>query len=229
MWLELRAQGLRVGKQRVQRLMQRQELRGRGKKRFRVVTTDSKHSLPIAPNRLDRKFLVGVPDRVWAGDLTYIGTEEGWLCLAVVVEVFSRRIVGWSLRPDIQAEIVRKVLEMAWYRRRLTKGQELMFPRGRGSQYASDNFRRILDNFGIVPSMSRKGNCWDNACAETLFGSLKVARLAGRTFATRREARDEALEWIHWYNNTRMHSTPNYLSPAQFDENWHRAETAVGL
>lgn len=113
MWLELRAQGLRVGKQRVQRLMQRQELRGRGKKRFRVVTTDSKHSLPIAPNRLDRKFLVGVPDRVWVGDLTYIGTEEGWLCLAVVVEVFSRRIVGWSLRPEIKAEIVRKALEMA--------------------------------------------------------------------------------------------------------------------
>ena len=113
MWLELRAQGLRVGKQRVQRLMQRQELRGRGKQRFRVVTTDSKHSLPIAPNRLDRKFLAGVPDRVWAGDLTYIGTEEGWLCLAVVVEVFSRRIVGWSLRPEIKAEIVRKALEMA--------------------------------------------------------------------------------------------------------------------
>ena len=104
-----------------------------------------------------------------------------------------------------------------------------MFPGDRGSQYASDNFRRILDNFGIVPSMSRKGNCWDNACAETLFGSLKVERLAGRTFTTRHEARDEALEWIHWYNNTRMHSTPNYLSPAQFDENWHRAETAVGL
>ena len=228
-WRELRAQGLRVGKQRVQRLMQSQELRGRGKKRFRVVTTDSKHSLPIAPNRLDRKFLVGVPDRVWVGDITYIGTEEGWLYLAVVVDLFSRRIVGWSLRSEIKAEIVTKALEMAWYRRRLTKGQELMFHSDRGSQYASDDFRRLLNSFDIVASMSRKGNCWDNACAETLFGSLKVARLAGRTFTTRHEARDEALEWIHWYNNTRMHSTLNYLSPAQFEENWYRAEAAVRL
>ena len=104
-----------------------------------------------------------------------------------------------------------------------------MFHSDRGSQYASDDFRRMLNSFDIVASMSRKGNCWDNACAETLFGSLKVERLAGRTFTTRREARDEALEWIHWYNNTRMHSTLNYLSPAQFEENWYRAEAAARL
>jgi transposase InsO family protein len=227
-WRELRAQGIRVGKQRVQRLMQCQGLRARGKKRFRVVTTDSRHSLPIAPNRLDRQFLVSVPNRVWVGDITYIGTEEGWLYLAVVVDLFSRRIVGWSLRSEMHAEIVTKALEMAWYGRSPEQGQELMFHSDRGSQYASDEFRRMLSRFDIVPSMSRKGNCWDNACAETLFGSLKVERLAGRCFATRREAREEALEWIHWYNHRRMHSTLNYLSPAQFEKQWQSSEQRQG-
>lgn len=227
-WRELRAQGIRVGKQRVQRLMQCQGLRARGRKRFRPATTDSRHSMPIAPNRLDRQFLVNVPNRVWVGDITYIGTEEGWLYLAVVIDLFSRRIVGWSLRSEIRTEIVTKALEMAWYRRRPEPKEELMFHSDRGSQYASDEFRRTLSRFDIVPSMSRTGNCWDNACAETLFGSLKVERLAGRCFATRREAADEALEWIHWYNNRRMHSTLKYLSPVQFEKDWWNSELRHG-
>ena len=116
-WRHLKAQGVRVGKQRVQRLMQEQGLRARGRKRFRVTTTDSRHDLPIAPNRLDRQFQVNVPNRVWVGDITYIATEEEWLYLAVVVDLFSRRIVGWSLRSEMRAEIVTRALEMAWYRR----------------------------------------------------------------------------------------------------------------
>ena len=223
-WRELRDRGIRVGKQRVQQLMQRQGLRGRSRKRFRVVTTDSRHGLPIAPNRLDRQFQVSAPNRVWVGDITYIGTGEGWLYLAVVVDLFSRKIVGWSLRSDMRTEMVTKALEMAWYQRGPQRGQELMFHSDRGCQYASDEFRRLLSRFDIVPSMSRKGNCWDNACAETLFGSLKVERLAGRKFRTRREAQDEALEWIHWYNNRRMHSTLNYRSPVQFEKAWESSD-----
>jgi putative transposase len=216
-WRQLRAQGVRVGKQRVQRLMQQQGLRGRGRKRFRVCTTDSRHDLPIAPNRLDRQFRVNMRNQVWVGDITYIATQEGWLYLAVVVDLFSRRIVGWSFRSEMRAQLVTRALEMAWYRRAPERGQELMFHSDRGSQYASEEFRRMLERFGIEASMSRKGNCWDNACAETVFGSLKVERLAGQRFTTRREAQDEALAWIRWYNQTRMHSTLGYVSPAQFE------------
>lgn len=227
-WRHLKAQGVRVGKQRVQRVMQDQGLHGRGRKRFRVTTTDSRHNLPIAPNLLDRQFQVEAPNQVWVGDITYIATREGWLYLAVVVDLFSRRIVGWSLRSEMRTEIVTCALEMAWYRRSPEPGRQLMFHSDRGSQYASDDFRRMLAGFGMVASMSRTGNCWDNACAETVFGSLKVERLAGQQFATRREARDEALAWIHWYNQTRMHSTLGYVSPMQFETSTSDAEKRSG-
>jgi putative transposase len=217
-WRELRSRGVHVGKLRVQRLMQRNGIRARGKRRFRITTTDSRHGLPIAPNLLDRNFTVAAPNQVWVGDVTYIPTEEGWLFLAVVIDLFSRRIVGWSLGEQITSEIVIDALRMAWFLRCPDRKTGLIFHSDRGSQYASYEFAKVLKECGITPSMSRKGNCWDNACSETLFGSLKVERLHGQHFETRRQGKDEALDWLLWYNQTRLHSTLHYVSPMQFEK-----------
>jgi putative transposase len=216
-WRQLRAEGVRVGKLRVQQLMQRQGMRARGKRRFRI-TTDSRHSLPIAPNLLNRNFTVAAPNRVWAGDMTYIQTEEGWLFLAVVLDLFSRRIVGWSLREDMRSELVVDALRMAWLQRSPDRKTELIFHSDRGSQYASSDFNQVLNECSIQPSMSRKGDCWDNACSETLFASLKVERLHGQRFETIRQAKDETLDWLLWYNRIRLHSTLKYVSPMQFEQ-----------
>jgi putative transposase len=226
-WRQLRAQGIRVGKLRVQRLMQKHGIQARGKRRFRVATTDSRHNLPVAPNVLDRKFLVAAPNQAWVGDVTYIASAEGWLFLAVVIDLFSRKVVGWSMRPDMQRKLVIDALEMAWFQRNPGQKTELIFHSDRGSQYASDDFRGVLQEHGITPSMSRQGNCWDNACSETLFGSLKVERLHGQRFATLREAQDEVLAWLLWYNRTRMHSTLNYVSPVQFEQDWLEATVTI--
>ena len=222
-WRELRKRGLRAGKQRVQRLMQKHGIRARGRRRFRVATTDSRHRLPVAPNRLDRNFAPARPDTAWSGDITYIATDEGWLFLAVVIDLFSRRVVGWSLQPHMQRSLVIDALDMAWQQRRPPKG-ELLFHSDRGSQYASEDFTRLLEEHGITASMSRKGNCWDNACSETLFGSLKVEWLHGMRFATIREAKDAVLEWLLWYNRNRMHSTLDYFSPTEYEQRWSELE-----
>jgi len=226
-WRELRAQGIRVGKRRVQRLMQRHGIRARGKRRFRIATTDSRHGLPIAPNLLERNFTVEAPNQVWVGDITYIATDEGWLFLAVVLDLFSRRIVGWSMRRDMTSAIILDALRMAWFQRSPDREADLIFHSDRGSQYASDEFNRLLRECGITPSMSRKGNCWDNACSETLFGSLKVERLHGQHFETIRQAKDETLDWLLWYNRTRLHSTLDYVSPIEFERAWDRRTTAI--
>ena len=227
-WRQLRAEGVRVGKLRVQQLMQQHGIRARGKRRFRI-TTDSRHSLPIAPNLLNRNFTVAAPNRVWAGDMTYIQTEEGWLFLAVVLDLFSRRIVGWSLREDMRSELVVDALRMAWFQRSPDRRADLIFHSDRGSQYASSDFNQVLKECSIQPSMSRKGDCWDNACSETLFASLKVERLHGTRFQTIRQAKDETLDWLLWYNRTRLHSTLKYVSPTQFEQQWQdRTEAIAG-
>ena len=226
-WRQLRAQGIGVGKQRVQRLMRKHGIQARGKRRFRVATTDSKHNFSIAPNVLDRKFTAAAPNQAWVGDLTYIATEEGWLFLAVVIDLFSRKVVGWSMRPDMQRNLVIDALEMAWFKRNPGKKAGLIFHSDRGSQYASEDFGDVLKEHGITPSMSRKGNCWDNACSETLFGSLKVERLHGQRFESIRAAKDETIAWLLWYNRTRMHSTLNYVSPMQFEQNWTDATVKI--
>lgn len=223
-WRELRNNGVRVGKQRLQTLMRQHGIRAKGKKRFKV-TTDSNHDLLIAPNLLDRQFTVGEPDTVWVGDITYIPTDEGWLYLAVVIDLFSRQVVGWSMRSDMTGDLVIDALRMAWFKRHPDKESGLIFHSDRGSQYASKDFRGVLKDHGIAASMSRRGNCWDNACSETLFGSLKVERLHGQRFISRRHAKDETLAWLFWYNQSRLHSTLNYVSPMQFDQHW-RADQA---
>ena len=217
-WRQLRAQGIRVGKLRVQRLMQQYGIRARGQRRFRVTTTDSQHNLPIAPNLVNRNFTVTAPNQVWVGDITYVPTDEGWLFLAVVIDLFSRRVVGWSLRADLRRELVIDALQMAWFQRCRGSKTGLMFHSDRGSQYASYEFSEVLKKRWITASMSRKGNCWDNAPSETLFASLKVERLYGKRFETRRQAKDETLDWLRWYNQTRLHSTLNYVSPMQFEQ-----------
>jgi putative transposase len=226
-WRQLRAQGIRVGKQRVQQLMQQHGIRARGKRRFHVMTTDSRHNLPIAPNLLNRNFTPAAPNQAWAGDITYIATEEGWLFLAVVIDLFSRRVVGWSMQPDMRRNLVIDALEMAWFHRRPDRNNKLIFHSDRGSQYASEDFRKVLKEYAITQSMSGKGNCWDNACSETLFGSLKVERLHGQRFETIRQAKDETVAWLLWYNQTRMHSTLGYVSPIQFEQQWHRTTLAI--
>ena len=155
-----------------------------------------------------------------AGDITYIATDEGWLFLAVVIDLFSRQVVGWTLRQDMTRDIVIDALRMAWFKRHPSKQAGLIFHSDRGSQYASHDFREVLKEYGITSSMSRRGNCWDNACSETLFGSLKVERLHGQRFETRRHAMDETIAWLLWYNSTRLHSTLAYVSPMQFEPNW---------
>lgn len=220
-WKELLARGVRVGKARVQGLMKAHGIKARGKRKF-VVTTDSRHSLPIAENLLARDFSPAEPDQVWSGDITYIATDEGWLYLAAVIDLFSRQVVGWSMRPHMQAGLVTDALRMAWFRRQPSAG--LIFHSDRGSQYCSAVFQDALSSYGMRSSMSRKGNCWDNAPTESLWGSLKVGRLYGRRFATRREAMDEIIDWLMFYNRRRLHSTLGYISPMKFEENWHAGQ-----
>jgi transposase InsO family protein len=216
-WHQLKANGFKVGKYRVQRLMQANGIRARGKRKY-VVTTDSKHNLPIAKNLLQRNFTPVAPNAVWTGDITYIRTDEGWLYLAAVIDLHSRAIVGWSMQAHMETSLVDDALRMAWFRRRPQPG--LIFHSDRGSQYCSYVFQQTLESFGMQSSMSRKGNCWDNAPTESLWGSLKVGRLYGRKFATRREAMDEVIDWMMFYNHSRLHSTLGYISPRQFEKNW---------
>ena len=221
MWKELLARGMRVGKERVRRLMQRHGIRARGKRKF-VVTTDSKHDLPIAANLLARNFTPEAPDRTWSSDITYIATDEGWLYLAAVIDLFSRQVVGWSMQAHMQTSLVSDALRMAWFRRRPAPG--LIFHSDRGAQYCNHGFQKALTGYELKSSMSRKGDCWDNAPTESLWGRLKVGRLYGRRFATRREAMDEVVDWPTFYNHRRLHSTLGYVSPMTFEQRWFAAQ-----
>ena len=218
---ELLARGIRVGKDRVRKLMQRHGIKARGKRKF-VVTTDSKHNLPIAPNLVQRNFTPTLPDTVWTSDITYIATDEGWLYLTAVIDLFSRLVVGWSMTEHMQAGAVTDALRMAWFRR--SPGPGLIFHSDRGSQYCSEVFQDALRSYAMRSSMSGKGDCWDNAPTESLWGRLKVGRLYGRRFATRREAMDEVIDWLTFYNHRRLHSTLDYVSPMTFEQRWIAAQ-----
>lgn len=216
-WRELADRQVKAGKERVRRLMREGGLQARGKRKFKA-TTNSAHDLPIAPNLLQRNFTAQAPNQVWTGDITYIWTEEGWLYLAVVIDLFNRQVVGFSMNKRMTRALVIDALRMAWFRRRPAAG--LIFHSDRGSQYASKDFTKQLATFEMKASMSRKGDCWDNAVTETLFGSLKVERLHGMRFDTRRAAQDEVIDWLGFYNHRRMHSTLGYVSPMTFEKNW---------
>ena len=215
---ELRDRGFPAGKERVERLMRDNGIRARHKRRFKA-TTDSKHALPVAPNLLDRNFQPAAPNQVWSADLTYLWTDEGWLYLAVVLDLFNREVVGWSIKPRMTADIVMDALSMAWFRRQPAPG--LMHHSDRGSQYASHVFQARLHEYGMVCSMSRKANCWDNAPTESFFNSLKNERVHGTRYDTRAAAQADLFDYIEtFYNRKRQHSTLGYVSPVKFLENW---------
>ncbi len=215
---ELRGRGFPAAKARVERLMRENGIRARHKRRYKA-TTDSRHSLPVADNLLDRNFRPSAPNRAWTADLTYVWTDEGWLYLAVVLDLFNREIVGWSIKPRMTADIVVEALTMAWFRRKPAPG--LMHHSDRGSQYASHVFQARLAEYGMVCSMSRKGNCWDNAPTESFFNSLKNERVHGTRYTTREEAIADLFEYIEvFYNRSRRHSTLQSKSPVQFLQDW---------
>ena len=212
---QLRSEGLRVGKERVRKIMKSNDICVRPRRRFKV-TTDSRHDLPIAPNLLNREFAMHTPNKAWVGDITYVWTAEGWLYLATVIDLFSRQVVGFALGERMGAQLVADALRMAWFRRRPAPG--LIFHSDRGSQYASKAFAKQLRAFAMRASMSRKGDCGDNAVAESLFGSLKTESLHRHDFGTRRAACDEIMAWTTRYNHKRLHSTLGYLSPMAYEK-----------
>jgi putative transposase len=215
---ELRERGYRVGKQRVERLMREHDIRARHKRRWKA-TTDSKHDLPVAANLIARDFSPAGPNQVWGADITYVWTDEGWLYLAVVIDFFNREIVGWSLKERLTADLVIDALTMAWFRRR--PGPGLIHHSDRGTQYASAAFQQKLAEFGMRCSMSRKGNCWDNAPSESFFNSLKNERVHGARYRTRVDAKADVFQYIEgFYNRVRRHSTLGQISPAQFMQRW---------
>ena len=215
---ELRDRGFPASKQRVERLMRENGIRARHKRRFKA-TTDSKHALPVAPNLLARDFTPAKPNLVWTADMTYIWTDEGWLYLAVVLDLFNREVVGWSIKPRMTADIVIDALTMAWFRKKPAPG--LIHHSDRGSQYASHAFQARLEEYGVIASMSRKGNCWDNAPTESFFNSLKNERVHGTRYSTRTDAEADLFDYIEpFYNRRRQHSTLGYASPMKFLEEW---------
>jgi putative transposase len=226
---EIRGRGFPASKARIERLMRENGIRARHKRRYKA-TTDSRHSLPVAPNRLDRNFTPSAPNQVWTADLTYIWKTEGWLYLAVVLDLFNREVVGYSLKPRMTTDIVIDALTMAWFRRRPAPG--LIHHSDRGSQYASHAFQTRLNEYDMICSMSRKGNCWDNAPTESFFNSLKNERVHGTRYETRAEAIADAFDYIEpFYNRRRRHSTLGYASPQQFLNDWikrqHEQELAA--
>jgi len=196
------------------------------KRKFKVTTTDSNHNYKISPNRLQRDFRTNVPDEVYVGDITYIRTQQGWLYLAVVIDLFSRKVVGWSMDDNMETPLVNNALNMALHTRK--PAPNLIWHTDRGSQYASDSHRELLAEHDILQSMSRKGDCWDNAVSESFFHSLKTELVHHERFKTRAEANQAIFEYIEvFYNRQRLHSTNDYMSPVNYELKMLEYQTAA--
>ncbi len=224
---ELRDAGVRVARKRVARLMREDGLRGRGPRR-RVRTTDSRHAEPVAPNLLARRFGIAehpAPNAAWVGDQTYLPTREGWLFLSVLLDLHSRRVVGWATSATLAADGPLAALRRALATRRPPPG--LLHHTDRGSAYASRAYRAVLAAHGAVQSMSRRGDCWDNAVAESFFSTVEHELLTGATFATRAEAHRAVADFVGWYNGERRHSTLGYVSPAKYEQRLGRLARAA--
>ena len=214
-WEALIKQGHHIGEHRVARRMRQHGIRAKTVKKWRA-TTPSQHRFPVAANTLDRQFTVESPNRVWAGDLTYVWTPEGWLYLAVILDLYSRRVIGWAMGHRLTVDLAERALTMALVNRTPTAG--LLHHSDRGSQYAATSYQQLLATRGITASMSRTGNCWDNACIENFFGTLTRELVYHRRYATRNEATQDIFEYIEvFYNRRRRHSTLGYHSPAEYE------------
>ena len=218
---QLQAEGLRCARKRVARLMRAARLVARPR-RPRIATTDSRHSMPIAPNLLERCFTAEAPNQRWVADITYLPTREGWLYLAVVLDLFARRVVGWSMQPTLERQVVLAALTDALRRRKPAAG--LIHHSDRGSQYASADYQQLLKQHAIRVSMSRRANCWDNAAIESFFATLKT-ELRQEVFASHAQARLAVFDYIErFYNRQRRHSTLEYRSPVEFEQLFHASQ-----
>lgn len=213
---ELKGRGFFCNHKRVERLMKKNGIRAKTARKWKVVTTDSNHSLPVAKNLLNREFNPAGPNQVWVSDITYIRTAEGWAYLATVIDLWSRKVIGWEMSDSMETGLVLTALARACRKRGYPK--DVIFHSDRGSQYASHKFRKALKDGKFVQSMSRKGDCWDNACAESFFKTLKVEEIFDRDYQTRAEARISVFAYIEgFYNRKRRHSHLGYLSPDDFE------------
>ena len=211
----LQAKGYNVGRHRARTLMRKAGIECKQRRRYRVIT-QSKHSLSIADNVLNRRFEVAELNRAWVADITYLWTNEGWLYIAAVLDLFSRRVIGWAMADHMKENLVCNALQMAVGRRKPASG--LIHHSDRGVQYASNKYQVTLKGMGIIVSMSRKGNCWDNAVMERFFGSLKSERTDKTKYLTRRAAMSDIVDYIEvFYNSQRLHSTLGYVTPLQYE------------
>ncbi len=212
----LNQEGFEIGRDKTRRLMKTLNLKVRHKRKYKV-TTDSTHNLPVAKNVLNREFSPSAPNQAWGTDITYLWTQQGWLYLAVVIDLYSRRVVGWSIDRRLKKALVIRALMMAINLRKPPPG--LLHHSDRGSQYASDGYQRLLKQHGMLSSMSRKGNCWDNAPVERFFGSLKREWTGDRLYGTRQEAIADVREYVVvYYNSRRLHSTLGYTTPMDYEK-----------
>lgn len=222
----LAAGGIRCSKNTVAKLMRSEGLRSKRHKRFRVRTTDSRHPHPIAPNRLNREFCRSQPNQAWGADVTYIRTGEGWLYLAVVIDLCSRKIVGWATSDSLAADLCVRALEATLQERRPQKPP--LHHSDRGVQYACEAYQQVLTQHGLQPSMSRRGDCYDNAVTESFFGTLKTELVHHEQYPTREAGRQSLFEYIEvFYNRQRCHSSLGYLSPTEYEQHLQRGAVAV--